>query len=106
MALDAWAANTPSWEESLGDDGSASVTHRPPPFIGAALNSAARVMNLADGGQVMVAGDVASAAGGHAFLTHSHGPYTLKNIHEPVEVVELLYADGQQPKAPAHEPGA
>lgn len=73
------------------------------PFIGAALNQAARVMNLGDGGQVMVADDVVGWAGRDTFNACSHGRYALKNIAEPVEVFELLWADGQEPKPPPFE---
>lgn len=69
------------------------------PFIGAALNLAARVMNLADGGQAFATAGV-SSKGGAVVRTHSHGSFELRNIAEPVEVVEVLYADGQQPIDP------
>lgn len=71
------------------------------PFIGNALNLAARVMNLADGGQVFLIGSVATASGepdGVVFA--SHGAFQLKNIAEPVEVVEALWAEGQTPLSP------
>jgi class 3 adenylate cyclase len=70
------------------------------PFIGAALNLAARVMNLADGGQILATGDVVETAGSEAAPTHSFGEFELKNIAKPVEVVEILWADGQEPHDP------
>jgi class 3 adenylate cyclase len=70
------------------------------PFIGAGLNLAARVMNLADGGQVFSAADVARAAEGLGIATHSFGEFQLKNIAKPVELVEVLYAEGQTPHDP------
>ena len=70
------------------------------PFIGAGLNLAARVMNLADGGQVFAAADVARAAAGVGIATHSFGEFQLKNIAKPIEIVELLYIDGQVPRDP------
>jgi class 3 adenylate cyclase len=71
------------------------------PFIGAGLNLAARVMNLADGGQVFSTSDVAQAAGGVAVRSFSFGEFELKNIARPVEIVEILW-DGpdQQPCDP------
>jgi class 3 adenylate cyclase len=70
------------------------------PFIGAALNLAARVMNLADGGQILATGDVIETAGPDAAPTYSFGAFELKNIAKPVEVVEVLWADGQEPHDP------
>jgi class 3 adenylate cyclase len=71
------------------------------PFIGTALNIAARVMNLADGGQAFVTSGVAAASVGSA-PTHSHGTYELKNISTPVEVVEILWGVDQAPRGPEH----
>jgi class 3 adenylate cyclase len=70
------------------------------PFIGAGLNLAARVMNLADGGQVFAAADVASAAPQAGARGVSFGPFELKNIASPVDVSEMLWADDQQPRDP------
>jgi class 3 adenylate cyclase len=70
------------------------------PFIGAALNLAARVMNLADGGQVFSTGEVASDATEAGLDTASFGEFELKNIAKPVEVVEILWAEGQEPHDP------
>jgi class 3 adenylate cyclase len=69
------------------------------PFIGAGLNLAARVMNLADGGQIFVAADIAEAATGLGTSAHSFGLFDLKNIGS-AEIAEVLWADGQQPKDP------
>jgi len=69
------------------------------PFIGAALNLAARVMNLADGGQAFTTAAIAAKAGG-TVSTHSHGTFELKNIATPVEVVEILWGKGQLPRDP------
>lgn len=68
------------------------------PFIGTGLNLAARVMNLADGGQVFVSDSVAVDA--PMARTYSHGTYELKNIAHPVEIFEVLWADDQEPVAP------
>ena len=78
------------------------------PFIGAALNLAARVMNLADGGQAFATAIVASAAPEASVSVASLGDYELKNIAKPVEVFEVLWAEGQQPRPPGTtllEPG-
>ncbi|MDZ4167033.1 MAG: adenylate/guanylate cyclase domain-containing protein, partial [Coriobacteriia bacterium] len=69
------------------------------PFLGGALNLAARVMDLADGGRVMVTGGVAAALGDRAADTmHSHGEFKLKNIAEPLRVVEVLWSEGLEPQ--------
>lgn len=70
------------------------------PFIGAGLNLAARVMNLADGGQVFSAADVAEAAASAGLRTWSFGDFELKNIARPIEIVELLWEPDQQPRDP------
>jgi len=73
------------------------------PFIGNALNLAARIMNLADGGQVFAASDLLSVETS-ALRTHSHGAFELKNIAKPVEVVEVLWGEGQRPRSPGDHP--
>ncbi len=70
------------------------------PFIGAALNLAARVMSLGDGGQVLVTRDIAAKTKDRSIKTASHGEFELKNIANPVEVVEVLWGDGQVPCDP------
>lgn len=70
------------------------------PFIGAALNLAARVMSLGDGGQVLVTRDIASRTSGPDVVTASHGEFELKNIAKPVEVLEVLWAEDQVPCDP------
>lgn len=70
------------------------------PFIGNALNLAARVMNLADGGQVYAARPVIDESSAGSIETHSHGEFELKNIAEPVEVVEVMWKQGLQPAPP------
>lgn len=71
------------------------------PFIGTALNMAARVMNLADGGQAFITSGVAIASEG-SVPTYSHGVFELKNISVPVEVVEILWGIDQAPRGPEH----
>lgn len=68
------------------------------PFLGGALNLAARVMDLADGGRIMMTGAVADAAGAPPGCMHAHGEFKLKNIAEAVAVVELLWRDGLEPQ--------
>ncbi|HET6351389.1 MAG TPA: adenylate/guanylate cyclase domain-containing protein [Coriobacteriia bacterium] len=80
-------------------DGEVVLDKNGRPFIGAALNLAARVMNLADGGQVFMSASVARSSK-EQFELHSHGDFALKNIAEPVEVFELLWAEGQEPVDP------
>lgn len=63
------------------------------PFIGNGLNKAARVMNLADGAQIFASSDVVAAADGFDGATLSHGKHELKNIAEPVEVLEVVWAE-------------
>lgn len=86
-------------------EGEVVLDKRGRPFIGSALNLAARVMALADGGQAFATSDVA-AASGERFV--SHGEFELKNIARPVEVLELIWADTVEPVSPrdravAHE---
>ncbi len=59
------------------------------PFIGAALNLAARVMDLADGGTIMVTTELADQAEYHESGRKDLGTYQLKNIQVPVEVSEI-----------------
>lgn len=68
------------------------------PFLGAALNLAARVMDLADGGHVMMTGAVAAATSLAPGQVHAHGEFKLKNIAEAVPVVELLWRGGLEPQ--------
>lgn len=69
------------------------------PFIGNALNLAARVMALGDGGQVLVSGEVAELAG-DAVPMVEHGAFALKNIAKPVPVREILWHADQEPMPP------
>ena len=69
-------------------------------FIGAALNLAARVMNLADGGQILAVADVASAAQAAGVGVHFFGQVELKNIAKPVEIAEVLWNPTQAPHDP------
>jgi class 3 adenylate cyclase len=68
------------------------------PFLGAALNLAARVMDLADGGRIMTIGSVAAAAELPDPSLHPHGDFKLKNIAEPIPVVEVLWRDDLEPQ--------
>jgi len=70
------------------------------PFIGAALNLAARVMNLADGGQILASGDVASSAQSAGVRVHFFGEVELKNLAKPVEIAEVLWTESQEPRDP------
>lgn len=70
------------------------------PFIGNALNLSARVMSLGDGGQILATRDVIAAAKDRGLSTASHGEFELKNIANAVEVIEVLWRDGQSPCDP------
>lgn len=74
------------------------------PFLGDALNLAARVMSLADGGQVFTSRTVLEHSGSPSFGAVSHGTFRLKNIAEPIEVVEILWSADQAARAPRPEP--
>ncbi|MBE0476660.1 MAG: adenylate/guanylate cyclase domain-containing protein [Coriobacteriia bacterium] len=69
------------------------------PFIGSGLNKAARVMNLADGGQILACADVVAHAGRRAPATAPKGSYELKNIPGEVEVVEVPWEPAQRKAA-------
>lgn len=68
------------------------------PFLGAAVNLAARVMDLAEGGRIMTVEGVASASGLPGSVLHHHGEYRLKNIAEPIPVVEVLWNEDMAPQ--------
>jgi len=68
------------------------------PFLGAGLNLAARVMNLADGGRIIVTTEIAESSRLPEGLLHPHGAFELKNIAYPVEVVEVLWRENQEPQ--------
>lgn len=70
------------------------------PFLGDALNLAARIMSLADGGQVFTSRTVLERADAGSLQTVSHGTFRLKNIAAPVEVVEVLWSADQTARAP------
>ena len=70
------------------------------PFIGEGLNLAARIMNQADGGQILAAGDVAASARNAGVRVHYFGKIQLKNISKPVEIAEVLWSEDQQPRDP------
>ncbi len=61
------------------------------PFIGAALNLAARVMDLADGGSIMTTSDLADEAGLAAEDRVDLGVFELKNIQTAVSVTDVRY---------------
>jgi class 3 adenylate cyclase len=77
------------------------------PFIGAGLNLAARVMNLADGGQIFASGEVLSEGATEGGPTvHLFGVFELKNIAIPITIGEVLWDEGQQPRDPRAEDAA
>lgn len=80
-------------------DGEVVLDNGGRPFIGAALNLAARVMNLADGGQSFTTETVGESAH-DAVTTAALGEFELKNIAKPVRVLEILWAPGQEARDP------
>ncbi len=73
------------------------------PFLGDALNLAARIMSLADGEQVFTSREVFERGGQLPYGGVDHGVFRLKNIAAPVDVVEVLWAEGQLARAPLDE---
>lgn len=69
------------------------------PFIGDALNKAARIMDLGDGGQIYAEGTVMRMTPAPP-PTVDHGPHTVKNIHDALSVIEIMWRDGQVPEPP------
>lgn len=67
---------------------------------GLAKPTAARVMALARGGQLLLSPEARQALqeGGHDRLCHSHGHWALKGVSEPIELFEP--ARGDTPPAP------
>jgi class 3 adenylate cyclase len=57
-------------------------------------------MNLGDGGQVLTTQQMIEASRDPGLRTHPHGAYELKNIAEPVQIIEILWAEGQKPLEP------
>jgi class 3 adenylate cyclase len=74
------------------------------PFLGDALNKAARVMSLADGGQVFTTKDDLADTAKADYGAVSHGQFRLKNISQPVEIVEVLWRDDQEARPPHETP--
>jgi class 3 adenylate cyclase len=73
------------------------------PFLGDALNLAARIMSLADGEQVFTSLEVFERGGQLPYGGVDHGEFRLKNISAPVDVVEVLWTEGQLARAPLEE---
>jgi class 3 adenylate cyclase len=107
QALDGYNSSRPGEEAVLVRAGVASgevvLDNGGKPFLGDALNLAARVMGLADGGQVFTTGLDAAAAGDLPFGSKDHGGFRLKNIALPVDIVEVFWAVGQHAHAPDQE---
>jgi len=108
QALAAYNAKRPGGEAVLIRAGAAMgevvLDKGGKPFLGDALNLAARIMSLADGGQVFTSRTVLESAGSPPFGAVSHGTFRLKNISEPIEVVEILWSAHQTARAPHPEP--
>lgn len=108
QALADYNAKRPGEEEVLIRAGIASgevvLDKGGKPFLGDALNRAARVMSLADGGQVFTTANDLEQAAGMAQRTVAHGDFRLKNIAQPVSIVEVLWRDDQEARAPIGAP--
>jgi class 3 adenylate cyclase len=104
QALETYNSSRPGEEAVLVRAGIASgevvLDNGGKPFLGDALNLAARVMSLADGGQVFTTQTDAAQAGALPFGSVEHGDFRLKNISVPVRIVEVLWRSDQQ----AHPP--
>jgi class 3 adenylate cyclase len=76
------------------------------PFIGDALNKSARIMDLADGGQIYAASEVLDMSPGRPPVI-DHGQHAVKNIQDPIKVMEVLWAEGQKGRGPmrSSQPG-
>jgi class 3 adenylate cyclase len=107
QALDAYNRSRPGDDAVLVRAGIASgevvLDRGGKPFLGDALNLAARVMSLADGGQVFTTSADLARGGGLPFGSVSHGEFRLKNISVPVGIVEVLWRSDQQARAPHAE---
>lgn len=103
-SLDAYNSSRPGGEVLLIRAGIASgevvLDKGGKPFLGGALNLAARVMSLADGGQVFTTRSDMDAASTLPHATASHGEFRLKNIAEPVHIVEVMWGEHQEARAP------
>jgi class 3 adenylate cyclase len=55
-------------------------------------------MDLADGGRILATGGAAATSGFAEPVLMPHGEFKLKNIAEPVPVVEVAWHDGQTPQ--------
>ncbi|MFH0774484.1 MAG: tetratricopeptide repeat protein [bacterium] len=64
------------------------------------INITARIMGLADGGQILISEILYEEAKNKGFSFCSHSNYPLKGIPEPIEVYEVLWDKDQKPKPP------
>jgi class 3 adenylate cyclase len=107
QALDAYNRSRPGEDAVLVRAGIASgevvLDRGGKPFLGDALNLAARVMSLADGGQVFTTSADLARGGALPFGSVSHGEFRLKNISAPVGIVEVLWKSDQRARAPHAE---
>ena len=68
-----------------------------PELLGLAIDTSARVMGLAQGGQILltrhtfdsVRQQVQTAPDGSVIECHAHGPYVFKGVDEPLEIFEV-----------------
>lgn len=64
------------------------------PFVGEAINLAARIMQLADGGEIYLSRDVADAIASSDIATEPRGSHELHNISGRVEVARVIWRQG------------
>lgn len=77
-------------------------------LLGVAADLAARIMSLAEGGQILLSQGVFDAArvelehgpDGTELAWHAHGPYLFRGMEEPVEIFEVGVAGVSKLKAP------
>jgi sigma-B regulation protein RsbU (phosphoserine phosphatase) len=92
--------------------GSTSEGNKPRNLFGIQIDTCARVMSLAKGGQVLMTRSVFDSArqsikglkveGRPQLEWVNHGPYLLKGLQEPVEICEVREASQQKAQAPAN----
>jgi adenylate cyclase len=63
-------------------------------LFGTAVNRAARIAALADGGEILVANVVRELAEGKGFIFGDRGEVALRGLDDPVHLFELRWREG------------
>ncbi len=63
-------------------------------LYGTAVIQAARVMGIADGGQILVTDTVRNLVAGKDYRFSDHGTHDLKGFEEPARLFEVSWIDG------------